>query len=98
MKNHKLLDDDVEGAREERAFRMWINSLGLNDDAGDPIHINNLYEESKDGILMLRTLDKIKPSKKQLTAMKLLMPVKNQNITLLVLVEEISEMVIKNIF
>ena len=57
----KLLDDDVEGAREERAFRMWINSLGLNDDNGEPIHINNLYEESKDGILMLRTLDKIKP-------------------------------------
>ena len=57
----KLLDDDVEGAREERAFRMWINSLGLSDEQGDPIHINNLYEESKDGTLMLRTLDKIKP-------------------------------------
>jgi len=57
----KLLDDDVEGAREERAFRMWINSLGLNDDSGEPIHINNLYEESKDGILLLRTIDKIKP-------------------------------------
>ena len=57
----KLLDDDVEGAREERAFRMWINSLGLAGDDGEPIHINNLYEESKDGILMLRTLDKIKP-------------------------------------
>ena len=57
----KLLDDDVEGAREERAFRMWINSLGLSGEDGEPIHINNLYEESKDGILMLRTLDKIKP-------------------------------------
>ena len=57
----KLLDDDVEGAREERAFRMWINSLGLNDDNGEPIHINNLYEESRDGILLLRTLEKIKP-------------------------------------
>ena len=57
----KLLDDDVEGAREERAFRMCINSLGLNDDNGEPIHINNLYEESKDGILLLRTLEKIKP-------------------------------------
>ena len=57
----KLLDDDVEGAREERAFRMWINSLGLTGDDGEPIHINNLYEESKDGILMFRTLDKIKP-------------------------------------
>ena len=57
----KLLDDDVEGAREERAFRMWINSLGLNDDNGETIHINNLYEESRDGIVMLRTLDKIRP-------------------------------------
>ena len=57
----KLLDDDVEGAREERAFRMWINSLGLTDDDDNQIHINNLYEESKDGIVMLRTLDKIKP-------------------------------------
>ena len=54
-------DDDVEGAREERAFRMWINSLGLTDESGDIIHINNLYEESRDGILLLRTLDKIKP-------------------------------------
>ena len=57
----KLLDDDTEGAREERAFRMWINSLGLTDDDDNQIHINNLYEESKDGIVMLRTLDKIKP-------------------------------------
>ena len=57
----KLLDDDVEGAREERAFRMWINSLGLTDHNGDTIHINNLYEESRDGLLLLRTLDRIKP-------------------------------------
>ena len=59
MEAAKLLDDDVEGAREERAFRMWINSLGLNDDNGEPIHINNLYEESKDGLVLLRTLEKI---------------------------------------
>ena len=57
----KLLDDDDEGAREERAFRMWINSLGLNDENGEPIHINNLYEESKDGLVLLRTLEKITP-------------------------------------
>ncbi len=61
MEAAKLLDDDVEGAREERAFRMWINSLGLNDENGEPIHINNLYEESRDGLLLLRTLDRIKP-------------------------------------
>jgi plastin-1 len=40
---------------------MWINSLGLNDDNGEPIHINNLYEESKDGLVLLRTLEKITP-------------------------------------
>jgi hypothetical protein len=61
MEAAKLLDDDIEGAREERAFRMWINSLGLTDENGDPIHINNLYEESKDGLVLLRTLDKITP-------------------------------------
>ena len=52
----KLLDDDIEGGREERAFRMWINSLGLPE-----VYINNLYEESKNGLLMLQILDKVKP-------------------------------------
>ncbi len=57
-----LLDDDAEGAREERAFRMWINSLNLQDENMEPIHINNLYEESKSGILLLKTIDRIKPN------------------------------------
>ena len=52
----KLLEDDAEGCREERAFRMWINSLGL-----EGIHINNLYEECRDGLLLLKIIDKIKP-------------------------------------
>ena len=52
----KLLEDDAEGCREERAFRMWINSLGL-----EGIHINNLYEECRDGLLRLKIIDKIKP-------------------------------------
>jgi len=52
----KLLDDDIEGGREERAFRMWINSLGL-----DGVYVNNLYEESKDGVLLLKVLDRVKP-------------------------------------
>ena len=52
----KLLDDDVEGTREERAFRMWINSLGLDD-----VHVNNLYEDVRSGVLLLKVIDKIKP-------------------------------------
>ena len=40
---------------------MWLNSLGLTDDNGETFHINNLYEESKDDILLLRIIEKIRP-------------------------------------
>lgn len=52
----KLLEDDIEGSREERAFRMWINSLGLPE-----VYVNNLYEESKSGVVLLKVVDKLKP-------------------------------------
>jgi len=26
-----IIDDDIEGSREERSFRLWINSLALED-------------------------------------------------------------------
>ena len=44
----KLLDEDIEGGREERTFRMWINSLVL-----PHVFINNVYEEYKTGLLKL---------------------------------------------
>lgn len=52
----KFLDDDAEGTREERAFRMWINSMGIDD-----LHVNNLYEDVRSGVLLLKVIDKIKP-------------------------------------
>jgi plastin-1 len=52
----KLLQDDAEGSREERAFRMWMNSLGLTD-----VYVNNLYEDVKSGVILLKVIDKIKP-------------------------------------
>ena len=52
----KLLNDDIEGTREERAFRMWVNSLGMED-----VYANNLYEDSKSGVLLLKVIDKIHP-------------------------------------
>lgn len=52
----KMLDDDVEGSREERAFRMWVNSLGI-----DGVYINNLYEDLKDGLALLKVMDKVEP-------------------------------------
>ena len=39
-----LIDDDVAGSREERQFRLWINSLEIPD-----VYINNLYEDVRDG-------------------------------------------------
>lgn len=51
-----MLEDDIEGSRDERAFRLWINSLNIDD-----ISVNNLYEEAKDGILLLKVIDKLKP-------------------------------------
>ena len=53
----KLLDDDEEGGREERSFRTWINSLKLE----GVKKVNNLYEECRSAILLLKMIDKIKP-------------------------------------
>ena len=39
-----------------KAFRMWINSLGL-----DGVYVNNLYEDIKDGIILLKVLERVKP-------------------------------------
>jgi len=52
----KLLQDDPEGSREERAFRMWINSMNI-----DGLYCNNLYEDSKSGVMLLKLIDKVKP-------------------------------------
>ena len=49
-----LIDDDVEGSREERAFRLWVNSLGI-----DGVYIDNLYDGLSDGYLLCRVVDRI---------------------------------------
>lgn len=51
-----LMDDDFGDSREERAFRMWINSLGL-----DGVYINSLFEDCKDGLALLRVMDRVEP-------------------------------------
>jgi hypothetical protein len=47
--------EEIEETREERAFRNWMNSLGV-----DP-YVNHLYEDLRDGIILLQLLDKIRP-------------------------------------
>jgi len=44
-----------EGTREARAFCLWINSLGI-----DPF-INNLFEDLRDGIIILKVMDIVQP-------------------------------------
>jgi plastin-1 len=44
-----------EGTREARAFCLWINSLGI-----EPL-VNNLFEDLRDGLIILRVMDKIVP-------------------------------------
>jgi hypothetical protein len=48
--------DDIEGSREERAYRLWVNSLGI-----DGVFVNNLYEEARDGDILCKVCDRIKP-------------------------------------
>lgn len=49
-----LLDDDIEGSKEERTFRIWINSLDLEN-----VYINNLIEECNDGVIIAKVMHKI---------------------------------------
>jgi hypothetical protein len=44
-----------EETREEKAFRNWMNSLGV-----DP-YVNNLYEDLRNGIVILQLEDMIQP-------------------------------------
>lgn len=47
------LDFSSEGSREARAFALWLNSLGI-----DP-YVNNLFEDLRDGLVLLRAEDAI---------------------------------------
>ncbi|GAU29598.1 hypothetical protein TSUD_164460, partial [Trifolium subterraneum] len=50
--------DDTQDSREERVFRLWINSLG------NSTYINNVFEDDKslsDGIFFLELLSSVQP-------------------------------------
>jgi len=51
----ELPDDDVGDTREERAFRMWINSLGIER------HVADLFSDVRDGVALLQTIDHLRP-------------------------------------
>jgi hypothetical protein len=45
----------IEETREEKQFRNWMNSLGV-----DPF-VNNLYSDLSDGLVLLQLFDKVEP-------------------------------------
>jgi plastin-1 len=50
-------DDDASGSREERSYKMWINSLNID---GAPL-VTSLEEGWTDGILLCRLINRIAP-------------------------------------
>jgi len=48
--------DDVGDSREERVFRMWMNSLNM-----EGVFINNLFDGVSDGVVLLKLLDSLQP-------------------------------------
>lgn len=51
-----IFDQDIGDTREERCFRLWLNSLNIEE-----ININNLFEDLKDGLVLLYSIDKLEP-------------------------------------
>ncbi|CAN7089556.1 unnamed protein product [Brassica rapa subsp. narinosa] len=54
-KQISFLADDTQISREEKAFRFWINSFDSS------MYINNVFEDLRDGWILLQTLDKVSP-------------------------------------
>lgn len=49
------MPDDAQISREESVFRLWINSLGIS------TYINNVFEDLRNGWVLLEAIDKISP-------------------------------------
>ncbi|CAN1340132.1 FIM1 [Linum perenne] len=66
----EMMTDDIQTSREERCFRLWINSLNAS-------YCNNVFEDVRNGWLLLEVLDKISPGSvnwKQATKPPIKMP------------------------
>ncbi|XP_047330563.1 fimbrin-2-like [Impatiens glandulifera] len=51
----ETLPEDDQVSREEKAFRLWLNSLGNSS------YIDNVFEDLRNGWILLETLDKVSP-------------------------------------
>jgi len=55
VENIEELEKFVEETREEKSFRNWMNSLGV-----DP-YVGNLYEDLRDGLILIQLFEKVSP-------------------------------------
>lgn len=46
----EMMTDDAQTSREERCFRLWINSLGI------ATYVNNVFEDVRNGYCFRFTL------------------------------------------
>ncbi|KAM6553982.1 hypothetical protein CsatB_014744 [Cannabis sativa] len=51
----EMMTEDVQTSREERCYRLWINSLGI------ATYVNNVFEDVRNGWILLEVLDKVSP-------------------------------------
>ncbi|KAL1202990.1 Fimbrin-1 [Cardamine amara subsp. amara] len=51
----EMMTEDVQTCRDERCYRLWINSLGVDS------YVNNVFEDVRNGWILLEVLDKVSP-------------------------------------
>ncbi|KAL9679745.1 hypothetical protein QQ045_017611 [Rhodiola kirilowii] len=51
----EMIPEDMQLCKDERCYRLWINSLGIS------TYVNNLFEDVRNGWVLLEVLDKISP-------------------------------------
>ncbi|WOH04163.1 hypothetical protein DCAR_0623571 [Daucus carota subsp. sativus] len=67
----EMMIDDEQISREERWYRLWINSLGISS------YVNHMFEDVRSGWILLEVLDKVSPGSvnwKQATKPPIKMP------------------------
>ena len=48
-----MVEDDTGDSREERTFRLWVNSLNLDGVEGAPLLVTDLYHDLSNGLNVL---------------------------------------------
>lgn len=54
--NVPCVTEALGDTREERTFRMWVNSLEIEN-----LYLNDLFADLTDGIGLLKIMDRIQP-------------------------------------